>query len=260
MSMATSKSGGELLGGSTFSYAQAAKGRSPSVPNNALEAGLEKPAAKRTASEGRATVVDDFKNQQNVATAAPAKQEEAKDSTSTTSGPPSPKRDTTSTAIVSKEEDPLITQSVSAWEKQSQSSQPKDGDSEKRGSDTASWADDTPAPASLRDAPPPAVNFWEQRKGLLQAKAKAVTPAPSPPSQVSDNNPSLDAANGSNILGGSSEARKSDNPRKTKGNPSSPERIPLPNGIKEWSRAVDSKSKNGDEGMHHTSDVRNPAS
>ena len=194
--MATStpqKSSGEQLGGNTFSYAQAAKGRSPSVPNTALAA--EKPAAKRTASEGQATLVDDFKEQKSSNATSPAKHDENKIST-----PSSPEYGTASVSTLPKEEDISTTQNGSsefAWEKVSQSSQSgtKDGESGKRDIDTASWADESSASVSLRDAPPPAVNFWEQRKEQLQAKAKAVKPAALPSSKTSDSHHPLEAAN-----------------------------------------------------------------
>ena len=188
------KSSGELLGGNTFSYAQAAKGRSPSVPNTALAA--EKPVAKRTASEGQQTLVDDFEEQKSSnVNSPPANSDENKISL-----PSSPEYGTASSSTLPKEEDISATQngsSESPWEKASQSSQSgtKDGESGKRDVDTVSWADESSASVSLRDAPPPAINFWEQRKEQLQAKAKAVKPAVSPSSKTSDFHHPLDAVN-----------------------------------------------------------------
>ena len=187
------KSSGELLGGNTFSYAQAAKGRSPSVPNTALAA--EKPVAKRTASEGQETLVDDFQEQKHSNATPPTKNDENK-----FSSPSTPEYGTASASTLPKEEDISATQNGSSeltWEKTSQSSQSgtKDGESGKRDTDTASWADESSASVSLRDAPPPAVNFWEQRKEQLQAKAKAVKPAASPSSKISDFHQPLEAAN-----------------------------------------------------------------
>ena len=188
------KPSGELLGGNTFSYAQAAKGRSPSVPNTALAA--EKPVAKRTASEGQQTLVDDFEEQKSSnVTSPPANNDENK-----VSLPSSPEYSTAPSLTLPKEEDMSATQNGSSeftWEKASQSSQSgtKDGESGKRDVDTASWADESSASVSLRDAPPPAVNFWEQRKEQLQAKAKAVKPAVSPSSKTSDFHHPLDTAN-----------------------------------------------------------------
>lgn len=124
--------------------------------------------------------------------------------------------------------------SESAWEKQSESSQggggTKDGESGKRESDTTSWADDAPAPApapvpaSLRDAPPPAVNFWDQRKA--QAKARAVNPA--------------EAVN----------SKKVDSQKKTKATSGLLEGNSVPNGIKERVQAADVKPRSEDEGMY----------
>ena len=187
------KSSGEQLGGSIFSYAQAAKGRSPSVPNTALIA--EKPAAKRTASEGQATLVDDFKEQKSSDATSPVMNDENKIST-----PSSPEYGTASASTLPKEDDISTTQNGSSeftWEKISQSSQSgtKEGDFGKRDADTVSWADESSASVSLRDAPPPAVNFWEQRKEQLQAKAKAIKPAASPSSKPLDSHHPLDPAN-----------------------------------------------------------------
>lgn len=194
--MATSvpqKSSVEQLGGNTFSYAQAAKGRSPSVPNTALAA--EKPATKRTASEGQATLVDDFKEQPSSSTTPPAKNDENRIPT-----PSSPEYGSASASTLPKEEDTAATQNGSSeltWEKISQSSQSgiKEGETGKRDIDAAPWADETSASVSLRDAPPPAVNFWEQRKEQFQAKAKAVKPAASPSSKTSDSHHPLEPAN-----------------------------------------------------------------
>ena len=249
MSASTSqKFGGEQLG-ATFSYAQAAKGRSPSVPNTALNA--EKPTAKRTASEGRAASMNDFKTH-NSSDASSSRGIE----TSKTSPPPSPEYGSTSTSTLPKEDDGCATQngsSESTWDKQSQSSQngAKEGDkaeSGKRDSETTSWADDTPAPAALRDAPPPAVNFWEQRKEL-QAKAKATKPAiPSHPVKATDkSNGVIEHTNSVKATGSTSEAKRLDAQKRTKTNPISTEGTNTQTGTKDWPKATDSKPKNGDD-------------
>lgn len=249
MSASTSqKFGGEQLG-ATFSYAQAAKGRSPSVPNTALNA--EKPTAKRTASEGRAASMNDFKTN-NDSGANSSREVEA----SKTSPPSSPDYGSASTSTLPKEEDGCATQngsSESTWDKQSQSSQngAKEGDkaeSGKRDSETTSWADDTPAPTALRDAPPPAVNFWEQRKEL-QAKAKATKPAiPSHPVKALDkSNGVVEPTNNSRATGNTSEAKMLEAQKRTKTNTSSRDGNNTQTGTKDWPKATDSKPKSGDD-------------
>ena len=176
--------------------------------------------------------------------------------TSKTSPPSSPDYGSASTSTLPKEEDGCATQngsSESTWEKQSQSSQngAKEGEkaeSGKRDSETTSWADDTPTPTALRDAPPPAVNFWEQRKEL-QAKAKATKPAiPSHPVKALDkSNGVIEPTNNSRATGTTSEAKRPDAQKRTKTNPSSTEGNNAQTGTKEWPKATDSKPKNGDD-------------
>ena len=147
------------------------------------------------------------------------------------------------------------------WEKQSQSSRnaAKDGDqlsqsshnaiddkpdSGKQETDSISWADEIPAPSELRDAPPPAVNIWERRKEE-QAKAKAAKPAVPQISKPPESNHSSEPAKGS------SEVKKADPPKKTKGNANATliDGNSSLSATKDPLRAADSKPKNGDEGM-----------
>ena len=244
------KIGGEQLG-TTFSYAQAAKGRSPSVPNTAPDA--EKPTAKRTASEGQPASVDDFKAQKDSRAASPAVVD-----TSKTSPPSSPEYCTTSASTLPKDEDSFVTQngsSESTWDKQSQTSQNGTKDDEKtengkRDSDTTSWAEDTPAPVSLRDAPPPAFNFWEQRRERHQAKVKAAKPAAATPSvKALDFGIAVETTNSSKATGSNNEAKSLDAQKRTKVNPNSREGNASQSGTKDWLKAADSKLKNGDDGM-----------
>ena len=235
---------------SIFSYAQAAKGRSPSVPNTALD--LEKPAAKRTASEGRAASVDEFKAHKDTDAASSTKNE-----TSKAPLPSSSDLGIASASITSKEEDPLAMQnslSESTSDKQSQTSQIviKDGDDVEPGkpeSNTMSWADDTPATVPLREAPPPAVNFWDQRKELMQAKVRATKPAANQSNKVSDFGNSQDFLNSSRQSGVHTEPKRLDGQKKPKNNLASAE---VSTTSKDLSKANDGKFKNGDEGMIDT--------
>lgn len=258
MSALTPQKSGAEQHSTAFSYAQAAKGRSPSVPNSAQDA--EKPTAKRTASEGQAASVDDFKAQKISDAAAPAKID-----TNKTSPPSSQDDSTASASTLLKDEDPFVAQngsSESTWDKLSQDSQNgiRDSDKtepEKRDSDTTSWADDTPAsaPASLRDAPPPAVNFWEQRKELLQAKVKATKPATATHSvKASDSSITGDTTNNSKTPGHTNDARRLDAQKKSKVNPNNTEGNAPQTGTRDWVKAPD-KGKNADDGKFETTSV-----
>jgi la-related protein 1 len=93
------------------------------------------------------------------------------------SAPPSPAFGSTSTSTVLKEDDASATpngSSESTWDKISQTSQnvekldgKADGDDEDMKLST--W-EHVPAPATLKEAPPPAFNIWEKRKMDQQAK------------------------------------------------------------------------------------------
>lgn len=109
------------------------------------------------------------------------------------STPSSPDFGVTSASTLQKEDD--ISSSVNGssdttWEKLSQGSQtggkPNDKAEGERQPDTnRPWDEDprappTPAPTQLKEAPLPAVNFWQQRKEAQDAKAKAAKQLSSP--------------------------------------------------------------------------------
>ena len=217
-----------------FSYAQAAKGRSPSVPSlvpagKALSDTTEtdaknapnsetrnsttdsnKTSTKRTASEGRAPQGKSFKAgderrpAQAVETQTATKTDAllsdisnpAKPSKPISSTPSSPGygNDTTSTATLPKENDMFSTAnglSDAISDKQSQASQNghKFGEkieTEKEQNPNISWDEETPAAASLKEALPPAVNIWQQRREA-QAKSKpSILPQPPKPANLSN--------------------------------------------------------------------------
>ena len=115
------------------------------------------------------------------------------------STPSSPEYGITSTSSLPKEDDTFSTMnssSESTWDKQSQTSQngSKGGekaDAEKAEAPKSSWDEEVSVPASLREAPPPPVNFWQQR--IAAQKPKPSTP-PQPPKpavpNLSPGNPS----------------------------------------------------------------------
>ena len=220
----TQKPVGELMQNNpVFSYAQAAKGRSPSAPSpipaskafsDATEADskktsnpeigtpspeLSKTSTNRTASEdhapqGEALIgIDDRRPAQPSETHPAARNGISSSDTSNItkpakqvpSTPSSPDYGITSTSTLPKEDDMFSTvngSSDATSDKQSQSSQIGNGlsrsgekvEAEKEHSAPVSWDEETPAAASLKEALPPAVNVWQQRKEA-QAKSKPFT-------------------------------------------------------------------------------------
>ncbi|KAI9811112.1 MAG: hypothetical protein M1832_001068 [Thelocarpon impressellum] len=215
MSTPAAKAGGEAAAPQpTFSYAQAAKGRSVSgptaVPSSKPSSGASSPAkdaplATRGTSAGPATGTQHAEGQESHPTAAsdrPAETvingAEARSSSAAAprtklvtpvprkhaSTPPSPSFGTSSTSTLPKEEDLTGTpnaSSESTWDKQSQAS----SGSKKGGENgTAAKANDTAEaeelekPKPLTAAPLPAVNFWQKRKEAQEAKARSVQQPP----------------------------------------------------------------------------------
>ena len=228
--------------GATFSYAQAAKGRSPSVPNNALE--IEKPSAKRTASEGQASSGDDIKLKQNPGTASSEKA-----TASRSSAPSSPDLGTTSTSTLTKDDDPFSSHNgslESTSDKQSEKSQNgtkavEKPDAEKQ-PDEPSWSDDTPAPVPLKEAPPPAVNFWHQRKEAQEAKTRANKQTSS--LAVAPTEPPLENAG---LSKSPVDTRKQDNQKRAKGSSHHTEGTVVAASTKDGSASLDSRVRNSEE-------------
>ena len=261
MSAATQKSLAEMPQPiPAFSYAQAAKGKSPSVPSlvsasRALSdttemdvkkvptpATRESPAisnktsTKRTASEGRAPQGGSFKSsderrptqavETEIATKTDTNPSEtfnpAKPSKPISSTPSSPGYGTTSTATLPKEDDMFSTANASSdttSDKHSQSSRNghKTGekvDVDKEQINTTSWDEESSAAASLKEALPPAVNVWQQRKEA-QAKSKP-TILPQPPKPVNFSNGPVNTGNTTKNIETNNETKKPDSRKKGK--------------------------------------------
>ena len=228
--------------GTIFSYAQAAKGRSPSVPNTALE--IEKPSTKRTASEGQASSGDDLRLKQN-----PENASLGKATANRSSAPSSPDLGTTSTSTLTKDDDLFSPQngfSESTSDKQSDNSQngvkvAEKPDADKQ-SNEPSWSDDAPPPVALKEAPPPAVNFWHQRKEAQEAKTRASKQTGSlavGSSELHPENPGLSK--------NPTETRKQDNQRKAKGSSHNTESPLAVANTKDANKSLDSRVRRGEE-------------
>ena len=214
----------------TFSYAQAAKGRSLSgtatnqaeklalgqetalkEPTPTVAESTQTPAAPEVANKdeekpeeiavGESLVngisateqqSDQSRSKATSPTPEGAQQGEATAQSQTlTSTSSSPSFGTASTSTLPKEDDISSTMNASSdstWDKQSQTSHgleksathgegEKDNakENEKEEEKGQSWEKETAKPASLKPAPPPALNIWQQRKEAQEAKAKANT-------------------------------------------------------------------------------------
>ena len=276
-----------------FSYAQAAKGRSPSVSitppthksnadiavpmprrassHHSAEAnGVEHTISPRRASEGQVVNEKPEKTESNLDTEPPIG---ALASTNKTPGAPpqasevqpqtihsppsSPGFGSISTSTLLKDDDVFATpngSSESTWDKISQTSQnadktgPKlDGDDED--SKHSSWehvSEPIPEPAQLKEAPPPAVNFWQKRAQDAQAKA-----GKDPKTSQGTNNaiPNKEATNPGTRKSQETlpDLGKLDNKRKVKGGQAMDEK-PVSPGNKESSRVAETKYRGADDG------------
>jgi len=288
MSAATQKTIGELAQTTpAFSYAQAAKGRSPSVPANlpnskAFSDNAEtdvkrtstsetrkpteesnKSSTKRTASEGRVPQGGSFNaseerpSTENRDMKEPTKSEAPSEKSSSLgpsrqngSAPSSPGYGTTSTSTIPKEDDTFsnVNGSLdSSSDKQSQTSHNENKVDEKmeiekrKSPEKLSWDEDTPAPASLKEAPAPVVNIWQQRK---EAQAKSRQSAP--PTPVKSANVSNGFGNLSGPVRGAeanTEPKKLDGRKKSKTGLGNAEERPAAGIPKEGSKSADGAEK-----------------
>lgn len=205
--------------GATFSYAQAAKGESPSLsatarpPKDVSEsaalamnvtntkktgttssesvdtdpkmAGENQPSApneseKISTTDAKATNVAKMTSASTAI--SPSRQTQESQNIKTLSTPPSPSSGSASTSTLPKEDDVFATpngSSDSTWEKNSQTSQNEEKgvqspDAEKDDG-RQSWDPPAMPSAILREAPPPAFNFWQKRAMDAQAKANKET-------------------------------------------------------------------------------------
>lgn len=297
MSAATQKPVGEVSQvGASFSYAQAAKGRTPSVPST-LPPGkvptepMGVSERKISVSEPKITVIDSrhtegqagkTSEEENAkvgpeATAASPSASEAQTKSPiphlqrqpetqphvTASTPSSPSYGTASISTLPKEDETLSAgngSSDSTWDKQSQGSRNgqnaqngiksnEKNESDKEQSTIPNWDEDSPAPACLKEAPPPAVNIWQHRKELQDAKAKTMQSTSSHPLKSinlpgSSTSQSKDPKSSENT----SDLRKHDNKKKAKPTAGNLEEKTGTVGGREGSKLIEAKNRVGEEG------------
>lgn len=281
--------------GASFSYAQAAKGRSPTVPSTLSS---RKPPSEPSDTNAQKTLVSDLKTATATATAEPTKVQaeeqtgmnreegDAKISAesvstpssstelstdtavaqppphtevqpqATASTPSSPSFGTASMSTLPKEEEALSAangSSDSTWDKQSQGSQNgvKSGEkveAEKEQTTIPAWDEEPSTSASFKEAPPPAVNVWQHRKEMQNAKAKTMQSAnlnALKPASLSGGGVSTNSSKSSdNPL----DPRKQDSRKKAKNAPGHAEEKPVSGGSKEGGKAVEARSRGGEEG------------
>ncbi|MCJ1400154.1 hypothetical protein MMC11_003358 [Xylographa trunciseda] len=287
-----------------FSYAQAAKGRSPSIsmtppaynPNvdsampmprrasshqTAEKNGVENTISTRRASEGQIVNEKPEKTESkidaepsidalaSVNTTSGVSQQASQPQSQTAHSPPSsPGFGSISTSTLLKDDDVFATpngSSESTWDKISQTSQSVDKvvtklDGDDEDSKHSSWehvSESVPEPAQLKEAPPPAVNFWQKRAQDAQAKASK----------------DPKTSQGTNIAVSSREAmvqgtRKSqetlpelgklDGKRKVKGGQAMDDK-PVSPGTKDSGRVGDTKSRSTDDGDRKGHTVSRPS-
>ena len=200
-SYAQAAKGRSSSGPSTLSPPKAVAGssdfESKTTPEGKNKAAGEDPLLKRAASEGYHPLCGEelnigtaserslqISNDSGVTSASASSTKNHQESRVVVSTPSSPDCGVTSISTLPKEEDlfsTAIASSDSTWEKLSQGSQNgskqnEKADSEKEVNGNVFLDEDMqipPDPPPLKDAPPPAVNFWQQRKEAQDAKAKA---------------------------------------------------------------------------------------
>ena len=277
--------------GASFSYAQAAKGRAPSIPSalasgkspsESVDLGVRRVSAPEPKNNHIAypkTQTEELVGNSRERTVTKAGTEPASTPTnaaeinsksiapelqSNTEGqvqappsiPPSPSSGTASTSTLPKEDEALSSangSSDSTWEKLSQGSQIGNKTSEKLESDkdqttSQTWDEEpiTSSITSLKEAPPPAVNVWQYRKELLDAKAKTMSASlqiPKPQNHTGGNaSPNIGTKPSENAF----DMRKQDTKKRGKNTPGQPEEKQA-NG-KEVTKVTETKMRNGEEG------------
>ena len=174
-------------------------------------ADTDRSSVKRAVSEGRPpenrkktdavqhSIPSDRGDTPNVDHKAEGRVGVTSDATQKESHPSSPEYGTTSTSTLPKEDDGFTTgngSSDSTWDKRSQSSGNEGKAAEKLESEeqpnlpiATTWDEEAPAPPQLKEAPPPMINFWQQRKEAQDAKSKIKQPPVQAPKTT--NNPSV---------------------------------------------------------------------
>lgn len=275
----------------TFSYAQAAKGRSPSVPPAPSSLSSGKASSESMGVAARRTSVTSSKDTTAVLVSGPAveavsevrEEGDLKDgdrssdldatpktassliqsnslaqSLLTTSTPSSPSFGTASTSTLPKEDELSSTvngSSDSNWDKISQSSQsgskPTEKVEESKGQPTIpSSNDEGPPSALLKEAPPPAVNIWQHRKEILDAKTKTKqTTGPRAPKLTTQFGTIGNESHIAKTPDNGVESKKLEGKKKVKSGSAYVEEKSSPGGNKEANKAGESRMRNLDEGI-----------
>lgn len=277
--------------GTSFSYAQAAKGRTPSTPST-LASGkspsesedlgvrrVSAPEPKHTPiafpkaqteelvgnSRGGAVAKSGTEPVSTPSSAAelnskmtaPELQPNSEGQVHTSpSIPPSPSSGTASASTLPKEDEALSSangSSDSTWEKLSQGSQNGNKTSEKpesdKGQNTSQTWDEEPTTSSLtslKEAPPPAVNVWQYRKELADAKAKTMSASLQIPKPQNHTGGNASSNNGIKPSENQLEMRKQDAKKRGKNIPGQPEERQASG--KEVTKVTETKPRNGEEG------------
>lgn len=164
------------------------------------------------------------------------------------STPSSPEYGDTSTSTLPKEDDAFSTvngSSESTWDKQSQASQngSKGGEkaeTEKEQATKILWDEEAPAPVSLKEAPPPPLNIWQQR--IAAQKPKPSAPAQPPKPAI----PNLSSGNANGPAKGveaTTEQKKQDGKKKGKTGPGPLEERPALGVARSASKSADAADK-----------------
>lgn len=166
---------------------------------NRGEEKLEETAAGESMVNGTPSTEHQSDQSRSKATSPSPQGEAAAQSQALTSTPSSPSFGTASTSTLPKEDDISSTMNASSdstWDKHSQTSHgveklgiqgevdketekengkenEKESEKENEKEGGQSWEKDIVKPASLKPAPPPALNIWQQRREAQEAKAKA---------------------------------------------------------------------------------------
>ncbi|MCJ1284736.1 hypothetical protein MMC26_004072 [Xylographa opegraphella] len=287
-----------------FSYAQAAKGRSPSVsitppahksntdtavsmPRRASSHqtadvnGVEHTSSTRRASEGQVHNEKPEKTEPNIdteppvgnlasANATPEMPQQASEAPAQPvhSPPSSPGFGSISTSTLLKDDDVFATpngSSESTWDKISQTSQNPDKtgtklDGDDEDSKHSSWehiSEPVPEPTQLKEAPPPAVNFWQKRAQDAQAKATKDPKTSQGTNNAISNKDSTNqgARKSQETL---PELGKLDSKRKVKGGQATDEK-PVSPGAKDSIKVGEAKYRSAEESDRKGHNVARPA-
>lgn len=235
--------------------------RSSSSGSSGTNANPTKASTKRTASETQMPQVEDVKageeeqQVQHSETTDETKSDIMAEKPPATghpqpmaSTPSSPEYGINSTSSLPKEDDTFSTMngsSESTWDKQSQTSQngSKGGekaDAEKGQASKISWDEEVPVPVSLKEAPPPPVNIWQQR--IAAQKPKPSIPA-QPPKPAT---PNLSPGNANSPAKGTeaaTEQKKQDGKKKGKTGAGSLDERPAQGAARTGSKSADAADK-----------------